>query len=75
MARRNNQENDQTRDQAQDQDKAQEKWPTDDSGNLIDPPVIRSFERDLADAANSGDDNAVSEVMKRYNDARKKAVS
>lgn len=42
----------------------------DESGGLIDPPTIPSFERELAEAHALGDDATIQEIQGRYEDAR-----
>jgi hypothetical protein len=47
----------------------------DDEGNLIDPPTIQSHERELQEAAASGDNDAVAAAQERYTQAREDHVS
>ena len=48
--------------------------PRDDDGNLIDPPVIPSHERELQEASATGDNDAVATVQERYTEAREDHV-
>lgn len=43
---------------------------TDNEGNLIDPPIIPSFERDMAEAAAAGDVDRLAQIQENYDDAR-----
>jgi hypothetical protein len=46
----------------------------DDEGNLIDPPTIPSYERELQEASATGDNDAVAAVQERYNEGREDHV-
>lgn len=43
-------------------------------GNVIDAPTIPSFERELQDAQNRADVNAIDEITARYHKARDEKV-
>jgi hypothetical protein len=47
----------------------------DDDGNLIDPPIIPSHERELQEASASGDNDAVAAAQEKYTQAREDHVS
>ena len=42
----------------------------DESGGLIDPPVLPQFEQRLSAAASAGDDILIQEIQDEYNSAR-----
>lgn len=46
-------------------------YKTDKAGNIINPPVIRSFEQELAEASAAADADAIADIQERYDKARK----
>jgi len=58
-----------------DPDAGKVKLNKDNDGNLIDPPVIASYERELADAHATGDQDLIDGVMDNYTKARVKLAT
>lgn len=46
-----------------------------EGSNIVDPPVIKSYERDIMDAAAAADLDAIAFHTARYNDAREELVA
>jgi subtilisin family serine protease len=64
----------QNEDTAPDRDQWHGDEGRDDEGNLIDPPTIPSYERELQEASATGDNDAVAAVQDRYNEGREDHV-
>lgn len=51
-----------------------ETYKVDESGGIIDPPIIQDHERRITDAQASGDDNLVHALHQKYHDERREIV-